>query len=100
MRSAEENTLRTIPLPAMNRLRLGWMLAIVLMAAAPAFAHPVPFSYLDLRLSAELKTLLARAASYCGMSLSSFLVSSAAQRAKEVVAGHETLTLTNRLLTR
>jgi len=36
----------------MNRLRLGWMLAIVLMAAAPAFAHPVPFSYLDLRLSA------------------------------------------------
>jgi uncharacterized protein (DUF1778 family) len=51
---------------------------------------------IDLRLAAELKTLLARAASYCGMSLSSFLVSSAAQRAKEVVAGHETLTLTKR----
>jgi hydrogenase/urease accessory protein HupE len=28
------------------------MFAIVLTAAAPAFAHPVPFSYLDLRLSA------------------------------------------------
>jgi uncharacterized protein (DUF1778 family) len=51
---------------------------------------------IDLRLSAELKTLLARAASYSGMSLSSFLVSSASQRAKEVVAGQETLTLTRR----
>src|SRR3989442_16035067 len=51
---------------------------------------------IDLRLSAELKTLLTRAASYCGMSLSSFLVSSAAQRAKEVVAGSEMLTLTKR----
>lgn len=50
----------------------------------------------DLRLSAELKTLLARAASYTGMSLSSFLVSSASQRAKEVVAKRETLTLTAR----
>jgi hydrogenase/urease accessory protein HupE len=36
----------------MNRLILGSMFAIVLAAAAPAFAHPVPFSYLDLRLSA------------------------------------------------
>jgi uncharacterized protein (DUF1778 family) len=51
---------------------------------------------IDLRVSAELKTLLARAASYCGMTLSSFLVSIAADRAKEVVAEHETLTLTPR----
>ena len=49
-----------------------------------------------LRVSADLKTLLSRAASYSGMSLSSFLVSIAADRAKEVVAAHETLTLTPR----
>jgi len=51
---------------------------------------------IDLRVSAELKTLLARAASYSGMSLSGFLVSSAAERAKEVMATRETLTLTGR----
>jgi uncharacterized protein (DUF1778 family) len=51
---------------------------------------------IDLRVSAELKTLLSRAASYRGMTLSSFLVSIAADRAKEVVAEHETLTLTSR----
>lgn len=49
---------------------------------------------IDLRVSADLKTLLSRAASYCGMSLSGFLVSIVADRAKEVVAKHETLTLT------
>jgi uncharacterized protein (DUF1778 family) len=51
---------------------------------------------IDLRVSTDLKTLLSRAASYCGMSLSSFLVSIAADRAKEVVAEHETLTLSPR----
>lgn len=51
---------------------------------------------IDLRVSAGLKTLLSRAASYSGMSLSSFLVSIAADRAKEVVAEHETLTLSPR----
>ena len=51
---------------------------------------------IDLRLPAALKTLLTRAASYSGMSLSSFLVSSASQRAKELVAKQETLTLTRR----
>jgi uncharacterized protein (DUF1778 family) len=51
---------------------------------------------IDLRISPDLKTLLARAASYSGMSLSSFLVSIAADRAREVVADHETLTLTPR----
>jgi uncharacterized protein (DUF1778 family) len=48
---------------------------------------------IDLRVSAELKTLLSRAASYAGMSLSSFLVSIAADKAKQVVAEHEALTL-------
>ena len=51
---------------------------------------------IDLRVSADLKALLSRAASYCGMSLSSFLVSIAADRAKEVVTEHESLTLTPR----
>ena len=51
---------------------------------------------IDLRVSSDLKTLLSRAASYCGMSLSGFLVSTAADRAKEVVAEHETLTLSPR----
>ncbi|MGQ0653959.1 MAG: type II toxin-antitoxin system TacA family antitoxin [Betaproteobacteria bacterium] len=51
---------------------------------------------IDLRLSAELKSLLARAASYSGMSLSSFLVSSASKRARELVAERETLTLSAR----
>ena len=51
---------------------------------------------IDLRVSTGLKTLLSRAASYSGMSLSSFLVSIAADRAKQVVAEHETLTSTPR----
>jgi uncharacterized protein (DUF1778 family) len=48
---------------------------------------------IDLRVSAELKTLLSRAASYAGMSLSSFLVAIAADKAKQVVAEHEAMTL-------
>jgi len=51
---------------------------------------------IDLRVSPDLKTLLSRAASYCGMSVSSFLVSIAADRARQVVAEHEILTLTSR----
>lgn len=51
---------------------------------------------IDLRISADQKTLLARAASYAGVSLSSFLVSAAADRARELVAERETLTLTPR----
>ena len=51
---------------------------------------------IDLRLSGDLKALLARAASYSGMSLSSFLVAVASDRALEVTAEHETLTLTPR----
>ena len=51
---------------------------------------------IDLRLSTDVKSLLSRAASYRGLSLSSFLVSIAADRAKEVVAEHETLSLSPR----
>lgn len=51
---------------------------------------------IDLRVSADLKALLTRAAAYSGMSLSSFLVSAASERAKSVVSEHETLTLSAR----
>lgn len=51
---------------------------------------------IDLRVSSELKSLLSRAASYTGVSLSGFLVSSAADRAKAVVAEREALTLSPR----
>lgn len=50
----------------------------------------------DLRISSDMKTLLARAAAYSGMSLSGFLVASAAQQAKTLIADHESLTLTPR----
>ncbi|HHJ20406.1 MAG TPA: DUF1778 domain-containing protein [Gammaproteobacteria bacterium] len=48
---------------------------------------------IDLRLPAETKTLLTRAASYSGMSLSGYLVSTAAGKARELVAKHESLIL-------
>ena len=51
---------------------------------------------IDLRVSAEQKTLLSRAASYAGVSLSHFLVLAAADRAKELVAKRENLILTPR----
>lgn len=51
---------------------------------------------IDLRVSAELKTMLARAASLAGMSVSSFLVSAASDRAKEILAEHEVITLSPR----
>ena len=47
---------------------------------------------IDLRVAANLKTLLSRAAAYSGMSLSSFLGSVASDRAKQLIAEHETVT--------
>ena len=61
-----------------------------------AISTPERGERIDLRVSAQLKALLARAASYSGMSLSGFLVSSASERAKEVVAKREMLTLSAR----
>ncbi|MEO5329273.1 MAG: DUF1778 domain-containing protein [Magnetococcus sp. THC-1_WYH] len=49
---------------------------------------------IDLRVTAELKNMLARAASLAGVSVSSFLVSTALDRAKEILAEHEVITLT------
>ena len=47
---------------------------------------------IDLRVSAGLKTLLSRAAASSGMYPSSVLVSVASDRAKQVIAEHETVT--------
>ena len=49
---------------------------------------------IDLRVTAELKNMLARAASLAGMSVSSFLVSAASDRAKEILAEYDAITLT------
>ncbi|QTR52840.1 DUF1778 domain-containing protein [Thiothrix unzii] len=49
---------------------------------------------IDLRLSADIKALLTRAAAYSGVSVSSFLVASAAEQAKRLVAEQESLMLT------
>lgn len=48
---------------------------------------------IDLRVSSELKNMLVRAASLAGMSVSSFLVSAAAQRARELLTEHEAIPL-------
>lgn len=49
---------------------------------------------IDLRVNANVKEFIARAASYTGESLSHFLVSAASERARTIVAEQETLTLT------
>lgn len=51
---------------------------------------------IDLRTSSEIKSLLTRAAAATGVSLSAFLVASAQDRAKQVLAESETLTLSPR----
>jgi uncharacterized protein (DUF1778 family) len=49
---------------------------------------------IDLRVKAEVKEILARAAAYTGESLSHFLVSAASERARTIVTEQETRTLT------
>ncbi len=51
---------------------------------------------LDLRTSAEIKELIVRAASTVGLSVSAFLLDAAQERARQVLAEQETLTLTAR----
>jgi uncharacterized protein (DUF1778 family) len=48
---------------------------------------------IDLRTSSEVKELIARAASTAGMSLSAFLISSAQERAKQILNESESITL-------
>lgn len=50
---------------------------------------------IDLRLPSEAKRLISRAAAYEGTTLSAFLVSAAKERARELVAEHEVVTLTS-----
>jgi uncharacterized protein (DUF1778 family) len=59
-------------------------------AAAPAHER------IDLRTSPEIKELIVRAASTAGMSVSAFLLGTAQERAKQILAENEMITLTSR----
>lgn len=54
------------------------------------------YERIDLRTSPEIKQLIVRAASTSGVSVSSFLLGAAQERAKQVLAESESLTLTAR----
>lgn len=54
------------------------------------------YERIDLRTSPEIKELIVRAAATAGLSLSAFLIASAQARAKELLAEHESLTLSPR----
>jgi uncharacterized protein (DUF1778 family) len=51
---------------------------------------------IDLRTSPEIKELIVRAASTAGMSVSAFLLGTAQERAKQILAEREMITLTSR----
>lgn len=51
---------------------------------------------IDLRTSPEIKDLIVRAASSVGMTVSAFLLGTAQERAKEILAKEEMVTLTSR----
>ncbi len=51
---------------------------------------------IDLRTSPEIKELIVRAASTAGMSVSAFLLGTAQERAKQILAESEMITLTSR----
>ena len=51
---------------------------------------------IDLRTSPEIKELIVRAASTAGVSVSAFLLGTAQERAKQILAESETITLTSR----
>lgn len=55
-----------------------------------------PYERIDLRTSREIKELIVRAAATAGVSLSAFLIASAQERAKQILAESETLTLSPR----
>ena len=55
-----------------------------------------PYERIDLRTSPEIKSLIVRAAATTGVSLSAFLIASAQERAKQILAESETLTLSPR----
>lgn len=51
---------------------------------------------IDLRTSPEIKELIVRAASTAGMSVSAFLLGTAQERAKQILAEREMITLSSR----
>lgn len=51
---------------------------------------------IDLRTTSEIKELIVRAASTAGMSVSAFLLGTAQERARQILAEQESLTLTSR----
>ena len=51
---------------------------------------------IDLRTSPEIKELIVRAASSAGMSVSAFLLGAAQERARQILAEKEMITLTSR----
>jgi uncharacterized protein (DUF1778 family) len=55
-----------------------------------------PYERIDLRTSPEIKDLIVRAAATAGVSLSAFLITSAQERAKQILAESETLSLSPR----
>lgn len=55
-----------------------------------------PLERIDLRTTPEIKELIVRAASAAGVSLSAFLIASAQDRAKQLLAERETLTFSPR----
>lgn len=54
------------------------------------------YERIDLRTSPELKELISRAAATVGVSLSAFLIASAQERAKQILAQSEALALSPR----
>ena len=55
-----------------------------------------PYERIDLRTSPEIKELIVRAAATTGLSLSAFLIASAQERAIQILAESEALSLTPR----
>jgi uncharacterized protein (DUF1778 family) len=51
---------------------------------------------IDLRTSPEIKELIVRAATTAGMSVSAFLLGTAQERARQILAEQEMMTLTSR----
>lgn len=54
------------------------------------------YERIDLRTSPEIKELIVRAASSAGMSVSAFLLGTAQERARQILAEKEMITLTSR----
>ncbi len=55
-----------------------------------------PYERIDLRTSPEIKQLIVRASATTGQSVSAFLLAAAQERARQVLADSETVTLSSR----